>query len=375
MNSQQSDEKQLEQLARDLLATSPSLRQSALKSIQLLAGDMSTRRYVRLSLEGKVNSAILMLLNQATGPIKGGRQDLTQDDTFVMISQYLESISVRVPKVYVDARKAKALIVEDIGDLGLWRFPLQQFRNEDQAVYEVVEKQGEPTEVLFKRAIDVIVQIQRSYTTSTSVAHQRWAEFDWYRQTIREFTEFYAVPKGLKPSALQVLYKSFDAICECIAAQPKTLAHFDYMAFNLFVLPDGQLCVLDFQDMSVNSPVRDLISLLNDRDIDMALGKSRHQRLLNYFVEQAQLGPQFVNWYNEYLLHWDFRVSGRFLQLADKRGIERYRQWVPGTLRRLGRTLVRAHTQLHGLDDVLDMLTNLSPEIAEGAGDPWPLDV
>lgn len=365
--------KDMQLLVRELLAATSAHKNSRLIRLEPLAGDMSTRRYVRVHLEGKISSLILMILNQGKGPVRGGRQDLSQDDTFVELGSYLESIGVRTPKIVLDARKTGALLVEDIGDLGLWRFALNDLRKEDDKTTERVSLAGDPVLVLFKQAVDIIAKLQSAFVSTKSVAHDRWAEQEWYRQTIREFTEFYAQPKGLKSAALEVLYRAFDAICESIAAQPKTLAHFDYMAFNLFVLPSGELCVLDYQDMSLNSPVRDIISLVNDRDMDMALGQSRHAALLKYFVDKVQPGPLFAQWYDEYLLHWDFRVSGRFLQLADKRGIERYRQWVPGTLRRLGRTMLRAYPRMHGFDDVLEILMRLSPEIEEGTKDPWPL--
>ncbi|MBX7143419.1 MAG: phosphotransferase [Oligoflexia bacterium] len=363
----------IQELAERLSARCKKLSNARLEKVEHLVGDMSTRRYMRLHFSGQPTSAILMLLNHAPGPVRGGRNDITQDDTFVELSHFLPKHAIRVPQLYLDARTEGALIVEDIGDCALWRFALNELRKQDEQIAANWSLNEDPVTALFKKAIDIIIKLQAIPPDSACVAFQRWAEPEWYRQTIAEFSQYYAEPRGMKASQRAVLDRAYDAICECIAAHPQTLSHFDYMAFNLFVLPSSEICMIDFQDMSLNSPVRDIISLINDRDMDSALGKSRHAELLKYFVDLAQLGPKFAEWYDEYLMQWDFRVSGRFLQLADKRGVERYRQWVPGTLRRLGRTLVRCYRRYHGFDDLIDILVNFCPEIKEGTQDPWPL--
>ncbi len=362
-------DKLLEQ-AHALLKTSPHFSQASIEELQPLAGDMSTRRYVRVVLKGaKVRSAILMLLNQGKGPVKGGRQDLTQDDTFVELTRFLADHGIAVPSLYIDGRRDKVLLVEDVGDMPLWHFAFRSLRDEHRKIEDLLG--DDPVLQLFKRCIDITATLQAIPPSQNCVAFQRWVEFDQCRREVGEFLEYYAKPRGLRPSEIELLQKVNDAICECIMAHPRTLSHFDYMPHNLFVAPDGRIRVLDFQDMSMNSPVRDIVSLINDRDTDTALGKSRHATLLAYFMEKLAVDEMFPQRYDEYLLHWDFRVSGRFVLLAEQRGVERYRQWIPGTLRRLGRTLIRAHRHMHRLDDALEVLIRLSPEIKEGVEDPW----
>lgn len=363
---------ELRERATNYLRSSRAFKSATLDRIEPLAGDMSTRRYVRLHLSNaKVPAVILMLLNQGKGPVRGGRQDLTQDDTFVELGNFLREQGISVPEIYLDERQSGALLVEDVGDMPLWHFAFRNLRDEHRKVEDLLGDDALTT--LFRRAIDVTAKLQRIPSDPSCIAFQRWVEFDQYRREIGEFLEYYAKPKGLKRSAVELLEHINDAVCECLCAHPKVLCHFDYMPHNLFVSPDGSIRVLDYQDMCVLSPVRDIVSLINDRDTDSALGKTRHSGLLSYFMQQLGVDEKFPLRYNEYLLHWDFRVSGRFVLLAEQRGIERYRQWIPGTLRRLGRTLIRAHKQIHGLDDALEILTKLSPEIREGTEEPWDL--
>lgn len=358
--------------AQNLLRSCPAFAKATLERLDALAGDMSTRRYVRLYLSGaKVPSVILMLLNQGKGPVRGGRQDLTQDDTFVQLSNFLADNGISVPKIFFDARAQGALLVEDVGDLPLWHFAFRELRDEHRKIEDALG--ADAVEKLYRQAIDVTKMLQVIPEDKKCIAFQRWVEFDQYRREIAEFAEYYAKPKGIKPAALKLLEAAYDGICESICSHPRALSHFDYMSHNLFVSPQGKIRVLDFQDMCLVSPVRDIVSLINDRDTDTALGRTRHTNLLAYFMQQLAVDSSFADRYNEYLLHWDFRVSGRFVLLAEQRGIARYGKWIPGTLRRLGRTLMRAHKGMHGLSDVLDMLIKLSPEIREGTEDPWDL--
>jgi aminoglycoside/choline kinase family phosphotransferase len=166
-----------------------------------------------------------------------------------------------------------------------------------------------------------------------------------------------------------------DVVCERVEHHPLQPSHFDFMASNIHVLPDGELCLIDFQDMCLDSPARDIVSLLNDRDSDSALGRERQRRLLSFFMTEINSYPSFPQLYDEYLLLWDFRVSGRFALLAEKRGVERYKMWIPGTLRRLGRTLVRAKQTIPYAEDALAVLARFSPEVEQGRRDPWDFPV
>jgi hypothetical protein len=125
--------------------------------------------------------------------------------------------------------------------------------------------------------------------------------------------------------------------------------------------------------MCLDSPARDVVSLLNDRDSDSALGKLRHTELLKSYLSALNGQPNFSQLYNEYLLLWDLRVSGRFALLAEKRGIANYSKWIPGTLRRLGRTLYRVRDTIPYAAETLKELSAFSLEIKHGVEDPWEL--
>ena len=51
-----------------------------------------------------MESAALILLSGAPGPVGGGPRELTQDDTFVEVGAFLAQHEVRLPKLFVHGR-------------------------------------------------------------------------------------------------------------------------------------------------------------------------------------------------------------------------------------------------------------------------------
>lgn len=345
-------------LAKDLLEAAPRFSGASLRRVQPLSGDASGRRYYRLHLSGgPIPTVTLMILNRAPGPVGGGKEKKTQDDTFVELAGFFREKGIRVPVIYHDARPMGALIVEDVGDRALWHFA----RDEDTPLS------------FYGKAIDIIKGFQSIAPESSIVAFQRSVGFEQYRREVSEFIRYYAGPKGLRASALKAVEEFLDLLCESLSSHPGTLSHFDFMSHNIYVTAEGELIIIDFQDACMVSPVRDLVSLINDRDVDASLGKDRHRALLEYYQQVMDVGASFKRQYNECLLHWDLRVAGRFILLSEEKKMEKYREWVPGTLRRIGRTLSRMEKCMRKSDEVISSLAAISPEIREGLEDPWPM--
>ncbi|MCB0353516.1 MAG: phosphotransferase [Bdellovibrionales bacterium] len=369
---QESDQSRpLRAIVRELLDRSRPYSSLQIRDLVPLAGDASTRQYVRCVTDSKtIPSFIVMKLSTALGPVGGGPRKLTQDDTFVELLHFFREHGVRVPELYLDAREDGYLLVEDIGDVALWNIVL---KDSSEAIDRVLDGlPSDPVMYLYKKAVDVIVRLQKIPVEKEIVLFERTVSFEQYRKEISEVVEYLLAPKGLRKPEQEAFGEVFDAVCESIASHPRVPAHFDCMSHNVYVGPEKEIVLIDFQDASLNSPVRDILALLNDRDIDSALGKSRHAELLSYFIETAKV-KDFARLYNEYLFHWDCRVSGRFGLLAYQKGRKKYEQWIDGTLRRLARTILRTHRDFPGMDDLLEIGMRYLPAMREGVEDPWPL--
>ncbi len=356
-------------VAQELVDGSDRLRGASVAAVEELAGDMSTRRFYRVVLtKSPVPTAIMMVLSGAPGPVGGGPRGLSQDDTYVEVSTFLSRNGVRVPHIYFDARSLGRLLVEDIGTLSLLSCAQGGARLNDAALARLG---NDPLEALYAKALRFEKIFAALPRDESVVIYQRQTTPEQRGAQIREFLEHYARPRGLSEQDAQVVERLMEEVCGRVARHPLQPSHFDFMASNIHILPDGELCLIDFQDMCLDSPARDVVSLLNDRDSDSALGRERQRRLLSFFMREINSHRDFQRLYDEYLLLWDFRVSGRFALLAERRGIQRYNAWIPGTLRRLGRTLVRARKLIPYAEDALAVLSGFSPEVDEGRRDPW----
>lgn len=356
-------------LVHQLLARSDRLKGAVVADVTQLAGDMSTRRFSRVTFsQGPVSHAIMVTLSGAPGPVGGGPRGLTQDDTYIEVGSFLSKNGVCVPELYADGRDLGVLLVEDVGSTSL----LSVAQGDVELQSGLKESLGaDPLKTLFGKALSIQKKLRALPRDDQNVIFQRHTTTEQRAKQIREFLDYYALPRGLSDSGRKTIEGLMNTVCERVAQHPLEVSHFDYMASNIHVLPQGDLCLIDFQDMCLDSPARDVVSLLNDRDSDSALGRERQRELLALFMRDVNTHENFPLLYDEYLLLWDFRVSGRFALLAEQRGIARYKTWIPGTLRRLGRTLVRAKATVPGADEALAVLSRFSTYVREGSEDPW----
>jgi N-acetylmuramate 1-kinase len=330
-----------------------------------MVGDMSSRRYCRVELtSASTPTLILMLLSSAPGPLGGGARSLTQDDTFVEISWLLLRHGVKVPRIVVDARDSKMLLVEDFGSITLHGALTDR---SSRSIPAALATTPDPLGTLFERALSILKPIRTLTPTEESVIFQRRTTPEQRRLQIREFLDHYATPRGFSAEGTVSVERLMSEVCARVELHPVVVSHYDFMPANLHVLPSGEVGVIDFQDMCLDSPARDVVSLLNDRGTDELLGAARHARLLQYYFEKINELPDFAELYQDYLLLWDFRVSGRFALLSEKRGIARYAEWIPETLRRLGRTLKSNTSRFSFAEEALTHLCWFSSEIREGA--------
>ena len=150
-----------------------------------LAGDASTRRYVRLWLAGGTAppSAVAMVL--ADRGIAMSSEELAvfkeapRELPYLNVHRFFVDIGVAVPALYADAADRGVLLLEDIGDTALW-----------DAV------QGQPEErvlALYQRAIDQLLLLQVEGTRRADagcIAFQQAFDERLYIWEFEHFIEF-----------------------------------------------------------------------------------------------------------------------------------------------------------------------------------------
>ena len=307
-----------------------------------------------------------MLLAHEPGPLCQGGDGWNQDDTFVDMAHYFSKEALRVPRILVDGRKLGALLLEDMGDLALWHFALGGGGEKAKKVEYELGRDAKT--VLFERALKIISNLQNCEKREECIAFDRYLGVDDYVEEAMRFVNLYLSEKDLDSSDLTLIVGMIQELGERLSAHPKTLIHRDFMAWNIHVVEDARLALLDFQDALIGSHAYDLVSLLHDRDIDRALGDSSCKHLFEVFCQDFKDKEAFSIDYGEALLQRNLRLAGQFRALSQRTGLSIYDSWVPACLWRIGRVLA-CFSQWQ---EVLDVLKRVDPNVAKGAEDPLP---
>ncbi|MCI5064600.1 phosphotransferase [bacterium] len=311
--------------------------------VEPLPADLSPRRYSRIRFrDGARPSLLFVELAAQPSPAGGGPRGLDSDEAFVEVHHFLSRHGIRVPEIFRDGREQGYLLLEDFGDRSLRTVLIEATQNESDPF---LLSQLPPKKELLKQAVGVLEELQQLSTcheerAQGAIIFERSPTLSQLQRGAHEFLEYVLVPRGIKKQESVLMEEFFEQLAEEILSHPKTVSHYDYMASNIHLLSDGTLGLIDFQDACLESPARDIHSLLCCRGMDRILGKALAEEALSSFAERSHGRETFAQLYREYSVLWDLRVSGRFTKLAHRDGRKKYGEWIEGTLARL----------LHGLE-------------------------
>lgn len=258
---------------------------------------------------------------------------------FLNLHRFLSRLGVRIPALYGHWVEDGILLLEDLGDHSLW--------DSVQA--------ASAAEILkwYEKAIDQLLLIQIHGTRrrdDSCIAFKQRFDFCLYMWEFDHFIEYGLEKRGgskISTGEKKLLTESFREIARRLEGQPPCLNHRDYHSWNLMV-HNGEVAVIDFQDALLAPPQYDLASLLNDRETDRVISRDMERHLFQYYLnkreEMGEKGENRDEFFEIYLLsalQRDFKVVGRFHYLDLVKGKPGYRKYLPSTLRRLKRNLLR----------------------------------
>ncbi len=304
-----------------------------------LAGDASSRRYVRLTLAGPgaPATAVAMLLGEgrfAPGSDELGGGIAVAELPFVNVGRWLAARGFPVPTLYCDAARRDGLVLlEDVGDTTLWA---------------AASAAPEEAAGLFARAVDLLVRLQvegARHPDPACYAFRRRFDALLARRELEHFVEHgIETRRGhrLPPQTRAALLDALAPLTAPFAAPEAVLVHRDFMAWNLHVA-DGRLRLLDFQDALLGPDAYDLAALLTDRTTPTLLGPALEAELIARFAAARAaagfpLAGDLTERYRLCALHRALKVIGRFhfLELVQgKRGYLAYLPAVYAVARRL----------------------------------------
>src|SRR5579864_3355545 len=210
-----------------------------LREVHPLAGDVSPRRYERLT-AGDGTTAILALYpadHRATCV------------RFARTTAILAGAGVPVPRVLAADCERGWMLLQDLGEHTLAELGSCPWR--ELAAY------FEQAAALAARIAALPLDVVRDLNPPLDRALMR--------RELAQTRELFLEPQGLLPPVERTpLDTALADLCDELAADPPVPCHRDYMARNL--VPEGAdgVAVLDHQDLRLGPPAYDLASLLND---------------------------------------------------------------------------------------------------------------
>lgn len=331
-------------LLRNWLAALPAELGLDLGSMRAASSDASFRRYFRLD-SSTQDSVIVM---DAPPPKEDCRP-------FIDICARLRDAGVRVPAILAADADQGLLLLADLGR---------------QTYFERLQEAPADAEiqVLYRGALDALVQMQRARTAGLPVFDQATLLAE-----LSVFAEWYAGHHHgvtLTDTENTALARIFAELTAHNTAQAQVLVHRDYHSPNLMLAPEAgvQPGVIDFQDARLGPISYDLASLVMD-----ARTTWEEAQQLDWAIrywEQARAGQlpvpdDFAVFHQDYewmSLQRNLRILGVFARLNHRDGKPGYLAHIP-RVNAYVRQVAGRYRQFTPLLRILDRLDQVKPTV------------
>lgn len=293
---------------------------------QALAGDASSRRFVRLRRAGG-DTAVLM---DAPPP----HNDLA---AFARVAELLRALDLSVPTVLRADTDRGFLLVEDFGD----------------AVFANLLDAGANPAPLYELAVDMLMALHQRFQGADDLPRY---DADLFAEQAALFADLFA------PTADRAAFAAaWRQALTAVDALPQSLLLRDCFAGNLVHLPDRpnvKACgLLDFQDAGVGPVAYDLMSLVEDarRDVPAAVAKTAIDRYLTAFPEMDRGAFEAACAVLAAQRHT--RIIAVFTRLAQTAGKDAYLKHLPRC-----RRMLRQRLEHPALAEVAAWIRSNAPE-------------
>lgn len=288
--------------------------------IEPLPGDVSPRRYARVRwVDGKAGgTAIAAYYPEEIRPAA---------ERYLRATALLGSVEVPVPQVLASDLSNGWMLIEDLGER-----TLAERRDLDDG----------SVAPYFRHAAELGRRIA-SLPPATLVdeeTNEPWnppLDGALLRKELQQTWDVYLLPNGLLDTAesRRATETLFDEISARMGAEPAVPCHRDFMARNLIPRanrPEGEVAVIDHQDLRFGPPRYDLASLLNDTRFPSAALEAELLGALDGALELES--------YHRAAAQRTIKAVGTYARFAE-RGASRHLPLIPATLDRAMAHLAR----------------------------------
>jgi N-acetylmuramate 1-kinase len=311
-----------------------------------LPGDASTRRYARVSLNGR--KAMLMDQPQSA-ETPAAAANATSDERralgynavarlagadcarFVAAANYLRGLGLSAPEIYAADPARGFVLIEDLGD---------------ELYVDVLTRGGDERE-LYEQAAVVLAALHAK--EAPAILHPDKALHAYDETALLAETDLmtewylpYALGRAAREDEIAEHRALWRETLEMLREPSPVFVHRDYHAQNLLWLPEregvARVGLIDFQDAVAGSRAYDLISLIEDarRDVipEVATATTAHYLMATGADEQRFRAQMAVM-----AAQRNAKIAGIFARLYKRDGKPRYLSYLPRVWGYLNRDL------------------------------------
>jgi aminoglycoside/choline kinase family phosphotransferase len=276
-------------------------------SVRPLAGDASVRRYFRVELPDGTTQMLAWYPEEVRPQLKR------------FLDAYHAVVAHgRIPQVVHFSESA--VLQHDVGD---------------KTIFDILHEDPIEGVRLYRAAVDALVAFQRANAGEINPPFTADFFFNELEMARQFFVEKLMQVSHEESNALVPLFRK---LAENISAHPYVLCHRDFHGQNLHLF-NGQLFVIDYQDMRTGPDTYDLASLLRDRGVARFLGEAAEMALVDYYAELRGDSDALRTRYFETLLQRSIKILGTFSRQPIERGRLHYLEFIPATLESIERCL------------------------------------
>lgn len=284
--------------------------------VEIPAG-LGTRRFLRIAFADGEPATLIARVDDAT-PIAPGAP--AAEPPLEPIRRLLEQNGLPVPRRYAGDPIAGIEWLEDVGDLSLER----AVRHADASTRQR----------LYSRAIDLIPSLQAiAPGPSPIAAFDRHLDAALIASKARKWLDWtlpFALRRDATPGERDTTSRAFAVVTKACERAPARLAHRDYKAANLHLMPSGRdveprLVMIDLQGAFMAPPEYDLVCLLRDSHVRLPEPEIRaHLESVRPRLPDAPAADEFDRRFDLLTLARVAKDLSHYVDAATRRGDRRY---------------------------------------------------
>jgi aminoglycoside/choline kinase family phosphotransferase len=167
--------------------------------------------------------------------------------------------------------------------------------------------------------------------------------------------ELWFVRHHLKFSPTPDVGSWLDDLAASIDDHPRRVCHRDYHLNNLFLLADGAVGIIDYQDILVGPDTYDAVSLLGERALPRLLEENERSEIQKTWAEDTDVQSGWRERWRLVRVQRALKVLGTFARLVAS-GAEPYEPWMNA----LALETVPELSALGAPSDLVDLLLDLA---------------